>query len=59
MKLKFEDPQIAVDIVSCQFGFHYSFESLKQVEQMLQNVSENLKYGGYFVGTIPNADRIV
>ena len=26
---------------------------------MLQNISENLKPGGFFVGTIPNACRIV
>ena len=31
------------DIVSCQFAFHYCFESLPQAECMLKNISENLK----------------
>jgi mRNA (guanine-N7-)-methyltransferase len=59
LKEKYKNPGIPIDLVSVQFGFHYSFESLTQVEKMLQNISDNLKYGGYFVGTVPNADRIV
>lgn len=50
---------VLFDIVSCQFAFHYSFESLPQVECMLRNASENLAIGGYFIGTMPNAYDIV
>ncbi|CAK1550095.1 unnamed protein product [Leptosia nina] len=56
---KYTDPSIKFDIVSCQFGLHYSFESLRQVRQMLKNSTECLKVGGYFFGTIPNAYEIV
>ncbi|XP_069174925.1 uncharacterized protein [Procambarus clarkii] len=54
-----ENPNKQVDLVSCQFAFHYCFESLNQAETMLRNVSENLKKGGYFVATIPNAYEII
>lgn len=46
-------------LVSCQFAFHYCFESLPQAECMLKNVSEKLLGGGIFIGTIPNATEIV
>lgn len=56
---KYRDPSISFDIVSCQFGLHYSFESLPQAKRMLTNISECLKPGGYFFGTIPDAYEIV
>nr|XP_021185981.2 mRNA cap guanine-N7 methyltransferase [Helicoverpa armigera] len=56
---KYKDPSISFDIVSCQFGLHYSFESLPQAKRMLTNISECLKPGGYFFGTIPDAYEIV
>ncbi|KAL1124102.1 hypothetical protein AAG570_001872 [Ranatra chinensis] len=56
---KYEDPSMHFDIVSCQFAFHYSFESLPQAECMLRNAAECLKPGGYFIGTIPDANAIV
>ncbi|KAG7173167.1 mRNA cap guanine-N7 methyltransferase-like [Homarus americanus] len=59
IKPLFENPSKKVDLVSCQFAFHYCFESLDQAETMLCNVSENLKKGGYFVATIPNANEIM
>lgn len=46
-------------MVSCQFAFHYCFESPKQAEQMLKNVSECLRVGGYFIGTMPDAKDIM
>lgn len=48
-----------LDLVSCQFSFHYSFESLPQVECMLQNAAECLRTGGYFIGTIPDSADII
>jgi len=47
------------DIVSCQFAFHYCFESLPQAECMLKNISENLQVGGFFIGTTPCAYEIM
>ncbi|KAK3895319.1 hypothetical protein Pcinc_000963 [Petrolisthes cinctipes] len=59
IKPMLENPSRQVDLVSCQFAFHYCFESLAQAETMLRNVSENLKRGGYFMATIPNAYEIM
>ncbi|KAJ8961253.1 hypothetical protein NQ318_008937 [Aromia moschata] len=52
-------PSIKLDLVSCQFAFHYSFESLPQAECMLRNAAECLQPGGYFIGTIPDAYELV
>ncbi|KAG0716969.1 mRNA cap guanine-N7 methyltransferase [Chionoecetes opilio] len=54
-----DNPKRQVDLVSCQFAFHYCFESLPQAETMLRNVAENLKRGGYFVATVPSAYEIM
>jgi len=58
LKAKFRD-QGGADLVSCQFMFHYSFESLPQAEQMMKNAAENLKPGGFFIGTTPDAYDIM
>ncbi|XP_015363309.1 PREDICTED: mRNA cap guanine-N7 methyltransferase [Diuraphis noxia] len=55
----FKDSCMKLHLVSCQFAFHYCFESIQQAECMLKNVSENLVSGGIFIGTIPNANEIV
>ncbi|KAI9202760.1 putative mRNA cap guanine-N7 methyltransferase [Polychytrium aggregatum] len=47
------------DLVSCQFSLHYSFETEKQARQAMRNVSSRLREGGHFIGTIPNAYRLV
>ncbi|XP_071648961.1 mRNA cap guanine-N(7) methyltransferase [Temnothorax longispinosus] len=59
LREKFMDPSMQLDFVSCQFSFHYSFESLPQAECMLRNAGESLKPGGYFIGTIPDAYDLV
>lgn len=56
---KFMDPSIKLDIVSCQFAFHYSFESLPQAECWFKNASECLMAGGYFIGTMIDSNEIV
>merc|ERR1712168_392129 len=48
-----------VDLTSCQFAFHYGFESLQQADLILRNACECLKPGGIFMGTIPNAYEII
>ncbi|XP_030755092.1 mRNA cap guanine-N7 methyltransferase [Sitophilus oryzae] len=59
LREKYSDPSMKLDLVSCQFAFHYSFESLPQAENMLRNASECLQPGGYFIGTIPDSNEIV
>jgi len=56
---KMRDKDLELDLVSCQFAFHYSFESLPQAEQMFANVSSNLREGGYFIGTTTDANDIM
>ncbi|OZJ03732.1 hypothetical protein BZG36_04145 [Bifiguratus adelaidae] len=48
-----------VDVVTMQFCMHYAFETEEKARMMLQNVSHTLRDGGYFIGTIPNANWIV
>uniref|UniRef100_A0A0N4ZF10 mRNA cap guanine-N(7) methyltransferase n=1 Tax=Parastrongyloides trichosuri TaxID=131310 RepID=A0A0N4ZF10_PARTI len=47
------------DLCNCQFSLHYAFESEQKARQMLQNATENLKEGGYFIGTIPNSNLLL
>lgn len=47
------------DVVSCQFAVHYAFESEARTRQMLLNVTERLKPGGFFIGTTPDANVLV
>lgn len=54
-----KDPTLKVQLVSCQFAFHYCFESLSQAETMIKNASANLATGGYFILTIPDANYIM
>lgn len=39
------------DIVSCQFSVHYFFKDEISLRSFLQNVTDNLKIGGHFIGT--------
>lgn len=47
------------DLVSCQFAIHYAFDSETRVRQLLQNVTERLRPGGFFIGTTPDANVLV
>ncbi|KAK9727997.1 mRNA cap guanine-N7 methyltransferase [Basidiobolus ranarum] len=47
------------DVVSMQFCLHYSFETEDKARMMLKNVSQNLRTGGTFIGTLPDAYWIV
>jgi len=59
LREQYKDVTLQLDLVSCQFSFHYCFESLPQTECMLRNAAECLRPGGYFIGTIPDANDIV
>ncbi|ESO90795.1 hypothetical protein LOTGIDRAFT_122655, partial [Lottia gigantea] len=56
---RYKDPNLQFDLTSCQFSFHYSFESEQQADMMLQNACSRLKPGGYFIGTTPNSNELV
>lgn len=38
------------DGIACMFAIHYFFESATKFDGFLQNIADNLKVGGYFVG---------
>ncbi|KAF2903708.1 hypothetical protein ILUMI_02465 [Ignelater luminosus] len=59
LREKYKDPSMKLDLVSCQFVFHYSFESLTQAECMIHNAAECLQPGGFFIGTIPDANDLL
>lgn len=56
---KLDDAELMFDICSCQFVYHYSFESEQKANMMLRNACERLKPGGYFIGTTPDAFELV
>ncbi|XP_028296748.1 mRNA cap guanine-N(7) methyltransferase isoform X4 [Gouania willdenowi] len=47
------------DVCSCQFVFHYSFENEQKAETMLKNACDQLKPGGFFIGTTPDAFELI
>ena len=47
------------DIVSCQFALNYLWKSEQTVRRFLENVTNNLKPGAVFVGTIPDSKVLV
>ena len=46
------------DVVSCQFALHYSFDSFEHARSALQIVSNALKVGGAFIGTVADGDKL-
>lgn len=55
----FRKKDIKVDLTSCQFAFHYAFESYDQAVTMVKNACERLNTGGYWIGTMPDANLLV
>src|ERR1700722_7750007 len=53
---KLEQP---FDVVSMQFCMHYAFETSQKARCMLKNVTQWLRPGGTFIGTIPNAEQLL
>ncbi|CAI4228487.1 unnamed protein product [Auanema sp. JU1783] len=53
------EDKTSFDIVSCQFSLHYSFINEESARCFLKNCTQNLKPGGLFIGTLPDAERIV
>lgn len=46
------------DVVSCQFAIHYFFQNLTTLKIFLDNVAQNTKPGGKFIGTCLNGARV-
>jgi mRNA (guanine-N7-)-methyltransferase len=42
-----------------QFALHYSWSTEERARRALHNVSSLLQPGGYFIGTMPDANVIV
>lgn len=47
------------DVISCQFALHYLFTTPEQAIQTFSNVAKFLRPGGYFIGTILSASRVL
>lgn len=59
MLLKKIPSEIYFDLVSCQFAFHYHFESEQRLRNFLTNVVSKLSDGGYFMVTIIDSNILV
>ncbi|EDW63661.1 mRNA cap guanine-N7 methyltransferase [Drosophila virilis] len=59
LRERYKDASLQLNLVSCQFAFHYCFESLMQADCMMRNAAECLQPGGYFIATIPDAYEII
>ena len=46
------------DVVSCQFCLHYYFESETKLNNLIQNIKDNLKIGGSFIGTCFDGKKV-
>lgn len=46
------------DTVSLQFCFHYFFESEITLRTLIQNINDNLKIGGFIIGTTFDGEKI-
>ena len=46
------------DIISTQFSIHYYFKDENTLNGYLENIIQNIKEGGYFIGTCYDGNRI-
>ena len=46
------------DIISSQFSMHYYFQSSRTFDGFIRNLKENIKKGGYFIGTCYDGKKI-
>lgn len=57
--MKLNIPQKYIfDVVSSQFVIHYAFSDEISIRTYLQNVTDNLRIGGHFIGTTFDGQRI-
>jgi hypothetical protein len=57
---KYGEKELAdgADCVLCMYAIHYFFETEEKFNGFLQNIADNLKIGGYFVGTNFDGDAV-
>jgi SAM-dependent methyltransferase len=55
MKNSFKD---GADVVACMFAIHYFFESKQTLDGLLQNLSDTVKVGGYFIGACFDGESV-
>ncbi len=61
-KIKMKDSlpsKYIFDVVSIQFCLHYYLENEIKLRTLLQNINDNLKIGGYLIGTSFDGERVV
>lgn len=56
---EFLPESLTFDVVSCQFAIHYAFENETRVRRLLQNVTDRLQPGGFFIGTTVDANVLL
>jgi hypothetical protein len=49
--------KMGADVISCMFATHYFFESTQKFGGFLQNIADNLKVGGFFIGCCFDGER--
>ena len=49
--------KMGADVISCMFATHYFFESSEKFGGFLQNIADNLKIGGFFIGCCFDGER--
>ena len=42
--------KMGAEVISCMFATHYFFQNKESFDGFLQNIAQNLKVGGYFIG---------
>ena len=47
------------DVVTCQFALQYCFKTAETVKHFFNNVTKQLKPGGFFIGTFPLASAVM
>lgn len=56
---KYEPSDREFDLASCMFALHYQFEEEGRARKMIENITERLKPGGYFIGVLTDPDQII
>ena len=49
--------KMGADVISCMFATHYFFETAQKFGGFLQNIADNLKVGGFFIGCCFDGER--
>jgi SAM-dependent methyltransferase len=47
------------DVITSMFAFHYFFKSLDTFNVIMKSIDNNLKIGGYFIGTIFDGESVI